>query len=338
MLPYLYSRLPSKAATGCNVARRFFTFQAGDFCMLREMKSNRKYLIGPLEQGMQKDHKGGRINHEELMGKPIRSIVRTHNGKGIYLLCINPVIHSRDTLLDAYGFMLHKPTLEEYVLNVPRACTPVYTKDASSIVSRMKRIGESVFIMIQVQMLDIEPGNRILEAGTGNGALTLYLARAVSSQGRVDTFDIRETHSNAAKKHVQRYDRGRFKDVVSFHLGDVADHVTHLADNSHEKDIFDGIMLDMPEPNKTIEALLPYLRNDRFIVCYLPNMTQVLDLVQATRGLPVIMESCIETEWKEWDVRATHIRSTDETAWICRPKNFDVKGHTAFLTKLRKTA
>ncbi|CDS08781.1 hypothetical protein LRAMOSA10142 [Lichtheimia ramosa] len=270
--------------------------------MLREMRSNRKYLIGPLEQGMQKDHKGGRINHEDLMGKPIRSIVRTHN--------------------DAYGFMLHKPTLEEYVLNVPRACTPVYTKDASSI----------------VQMLDIEPGNRILEAGTGNGALTLYLARAVSSQGRVDTFDIRETHSNAAKKHVQRYDRGRFKDVVSFHLGNVADHVTQLVDDDDEKEIFDGIMLDMPEPNKTIESLLPYLRNDRFIVCYLPNMTQVLDLVQAIRGLPVMMESCIETEWKEWDVRATYIRSTEETAWICRPKNFDVKGHTAFLTKLRKTA
>lgn len=39
-------------------------------------------------------------------------------------------------MVDAYGFMLHKPTLEEYVLNVPRACTPVYTKDASSIVSK----------------------------------------------------------------------------------------------------------------------------------------------------------------------------------------------------------
>lgn len=83
MLPYLYSRFSLIPATSRNVARRFFTFEAGDFCMLREMRSNRKYLIGPLEEGMQKDHKGGRINHEDLMGKPIRSIVRTHNGNGI---------------------------------------------------------------------------------------------------------------------------------------------------------------------------------------------------------------------------------------------------------------
>lgn len=133
MLPYLYSRCSLIPATSGHVARRFFTFEAGDFCMLREMRSNRKYLIGPLEQGMQKDHKGGRINHEDLMGKPIRSIVRTHNGNGIILF--KSVINEGNVFIDAYGFMLHKPTLEEYVLNVPRACTPVYTKDASSIVS-----------------------------------------------------------------------------------------------------------------------------------------------------------------------------------------------------------
>ena len=60
--------------------RSFSTFQAGDFCMLRELKSNRKYLVGPLEEGQHKDHKGGIIPHTQLMGMDVRSTVRTHNG------------------------------------------------------------------------------------------------------------------------------------------------------------------------------------------------------------------------------------------------------------------
>ncbi|KAI9315859.1 S-adenosyl-L-methionine-dependent methyltransferase [Dichotomocladium elegans] len=283
-------RAPGAAAT-------YTTMQAGDFCILREIKSNRKYLIGPLEAGQIKDHKGGVIDHADVIGKPVRSIVRTH--------------------IDNAGFMIHKPTLEEYVMNVQRACTPVYTKDASAI----------------VQMLDIEPGHNILEAGTGNGALTLYLARAVSLDGHVHTFDIRESHSRTAQKHVERYERGRYRDTVSFHLGDVTEMAPVIIPDFQ----VDGIVLDMPEPNKALEALLPVLKDDRFIVCYLPNMTQVLDLVKTIRALPVVLEACIETEWKEWEIRATQVRQTEDLAWVCRPKNYDVKGHTAFLAKLRKT-
>lgn len=186
-------------------------------------------------------------------------------------------------------------------------------------------------------MLDIDPGQRILEAGTGNGALTLYLARAVHGPGgRIDTFDVRESHANMAKKHIHRFRRGKYRDTVAFHIGSVADAAA-------PESTYDGIVLDMPDPSVVLESLLPSLCNDRFIVCYLPNMTQVLDLAQTIRSLPLVMEDCIESEWKEWEVRATVIRAKEKEnekhdAWVCRPKNFDVKGHTAFLVKLRKCA
>ncbi|CEP10341.1 hypothetical protein [Parasitella parasitica] len=206
-------------------------------------------------------------------------------------------------------------------------------------------------------MLDLEPGHRVLEAGTGNGSLTLYMARAVAGGGdcvgAIDTFDIRESHSDIARKHVERYSRGKYKPNVSFHVGAVADKLPEILTSTEEQ--YDAIALDMPEPCGQIPRLLPYLRNDRFMVCYLPNMTQVLALAELIIDLPLVMENCIEAEWKEWEVRATHIRSrlklkeengcvTDGTlslppdAWVCRPKNFDVRGHTAFLVKLRKSA
>lgn len=200
-------------------------------------------------------------------------------------------------------------------------------------------------------MLDLEPGHKVLEAGTGNGSLTLYMARAVAgggdNMGRIDTFDIRESHSNTARKHVERYARGRYQPVVKFHIGAVADKLPEITEPANQ---YDAMVLDMPEPCDQIPRLLPFLRNDRFLVCYLPNMTQVLALAELIIDLPLVMENCIEVEWKEWEVRATHIKHrlkkmVDEDvedvptdAWVCRPKNFDVKGHTAFLVKLRKSA
>ncbi|KAI8053153.1 S-adenosyl-L-methionine-dependent methyltransferase [Gilbertella persicaria] len=291
----------------CRQIRSFYTFEQGDFCMLRQLKSSKKIFVGPLEQAGTRSLRGGVVAHDDIIGKKTRSILNTQD--------------------ESFKYMAHFPTLEEYVTNVPRACTPIYPKDAATI----------------VQMLDLEPGHSVLEAGTGNGSLTLYMARAVAgnSAGRIDTFDIRESHSNTAKKHVERYARGRYSPHVSFHIGAVADQLPLLME---PKEQYDAIALDMPEPNDQIPRLLPYLRNDRFIVCYLPNMTQVLTLAEKILDLPLVMEACIEAEWKEWEVRATHIRSRQPSeeikpdAWVCRPKNFDVKGHTAFLVKLRKSA
>ncbi|KAG0737145.1 hypothetical protein G6F57_007172 [Rhizopus arrhizus] len=268
--------------------RYFTTFQEGDFCMLRQVRSNKKIFAGPLCPGGQRGTKEGVISHDCIIGKKPRSLIKINNDSAVY--------------------MAHFPTLGEYV-----------------------------------QLLDLEPGHKVLEAGTGNGSLTLHLARAVAGRdGKVDTFDLKSEHSRTAQRHVQRFSRGRYASTVNFHVGSVGDALMEL--NPSE---YDGIALDMPEPSEQIPKLLPFLRNDRFIVCYLPNMTQVLALGQFIEDLPLMMEDCLEVDWKEWEVRSTQIRSrlkedekqftpANAKAWICRPINFDVKGHTAFLVKLRK--
>ncbi|KAI8987680.1 S-adenosyl-L-methionine-dependent methyltransferase [Mycotypha africana] len=313
--------------------RNYSSFQYGDFCMLRQTKSNKTYFVGPLEAGNQKSIKGVPVYHDEIVGKRPRTVLTTES-------------QTHGFLIERQRYMLHFPTLDEYVVNVPRACTPIYPKDASAI----------------VQLLDLEPGHKVIEAGTGNGSLSLYMARAVAgkgeesdSSGRIDSFDVRENHSKTAKKHIERYARRRYSSIISLHIGSVADKLSEMMMPNEQ---YDAVALDMPEPNAEIPRLLPYLKNDRFIVCYLPNITQVLSLAKCIIDLPLVLEDCIETEWKEWEVRATHIRSklrermennisTEDMditaglptdAWVCRPKNFDVKGHTAFLVKLRKAA
>lgn len=80
------------------------------------------------------------------------------------------VVGSRKKVL----YRIHRPSLAEYTDNSPRLVTPIYSQDASLIVS----------------LLDLNPTLpradsadkarfEIFEAGTGHGALTLHLARGI---------------------------------------------------------------------------------------------------------------------------------------------------------------
>lgn len=60
---------------------RFYkTFEQGDFCMLRQVKSNKKVFVGPLEETGERGVKGGAIAHSSIIGKPVRSVIRTKDG------------------------------------------------------------------------------------------------------------------------------------------------------------------------------------------------------------------------------------------------------------------
>lgn len=60
--------------------RSYNTFEQGDFCMLRQVRSNKKFFVGPLEQTGERGVKGGAIAHDSIIGKKPRSVIRTANG------------------------------------------------------------------------------------------------------------------------------------------------------------------------------------------------------------------------------------------------------------------
>ncbi|RFU25298.1 hypothetical protein B7463_g11037, partial [Scytalidium lignicola] len=113
-------------------------------------------LAGPLQSDRRlKLDRGAYIAFNDIIGKGIRDVVPTSK--------------------QAIQYRIHEPSLAEYATLSPRLVTPIYPQDASLIVS----------------LLDLHPtvpGNtsepceeklEIFEAGTGHGALTLYLARAI---------------------------------------------------------------------------------------------------------------------------------------------------------------
>ncbi|KAI7832158.1 S-adenosyl-L-methionine-dependent methyltransferase [Kickxella alabastrina] len=282
-------------------------FQPGDMVLLRDCTAptTKLTLLGPLAPLQNHGTRHGILPHALILGQHPRARVSAQTTKG-----------------PRGSFMLHRPTLAEYTLHCARKCTPIYPKDSAAITA----------------MLDLTTGDRVLEAGTGNAALTLALARAVGPHGAVHTVERHPETRKHAEKLVAEFDRARLLPAVRFHTGDVADVGPEIIPPGAQ---FDGIVLDMPTPWTQLPALHPLLKTDRYAVCYLPSMTQVVDLVRECRAWPLLVEDVVEVAWREWDVREAAVRGSlvpgGERAVVCRPTHAPL-GHTAFLVKLRKCA
>lgn len=90
--------------------------------------------------------------------------LKTRNGK-VNSLEHNLVIgkNNGDVLkLKDIPYRLQRVSLADYVLHMKRVATPSYPKD----------------IQVMLSMADVRQGSFVLEAGSGSGALTLYLSSA----------------------------------------------------------------------------------------------------------------------------------------------------------------
>ena len=112
--------------------------------------------------------------------------------------------------------------MADFTLEMPRIATVVYPKDIGAI----------------LVYGDIFPGARVLEAGTGSGALTSALLRAVGPTGSVASYDVRSDMLERARSNVESL----FSDTsnLSLNLGDVGE--------GFSEEGLDRIVLDLPEP------------------------------------------------------------------------------------------
>lgn len=141
-------------------------FRDGDLVQLTDPKGRHSTIT--LQAGKTYHSHKGNFGHDELIGAPEGTVVRTNGGQ---------------------DFLALRPLLSDFVLSMPRGATVVYPKDAAQIVG----------------LADIYPGARVLEAGAGSGALTCSLLRAVGEAGRVSSYERRPEFAAVARKNVERF-------------------------------------------------------------------------------------------------------------------------------------
>jgi tRNA (adenine57-N1/adenine58-N1)-methyltransferase catalytic subunit len=161
----------------------------------------------------------------------------------------------------------------------------------------------------------IGPGSRVAEAGAGSGALTLFLAHAVGTIGRVISYDRRPEFLEVARGNVAS---AGYADRVDFRARDVA------AAGLDEAEL-DAVILDLAEPWSVLPAARTALRWGGFVATYTPTYNQLERTVQGLRS-----HGFEEIRSLELIERELHVG-----AGGTRPE-FEMLGHTGFLASGRK--
>ncbi len=251
--------------------------QAGEKILLVDQR-DRTYLF-PLEVGGVYHTHAGTLAHDDLIGRPEGS--RAVTSKGMVLVAF-------------------RPRFADYVLKMPRGAQVVYPKDLGPI----------------VVYADVFPGARVLEAGSGSGALTIALCRAVGEHGRVVSYELRPEHRERALANVEDF-FGKTPDRLELRGGDVAE-----AGGRPER--FDRVILDLAQPWEPLEALRPALEPGAVLCAYLPTTVQVQQLVLALPRAGFLHVETFETLKRSWHVTERSVRPDHRMI-----------GHTGFLTLAR---
>ena len=252
----------------------------GDLVILVD-KVGRRHRVR-LRAGERYSVHSGFILHDDLIGRLEGSMVTTQ--LGARLLAV-------------------RPTFGEQVTGRRREAQPIYPKDLGAIL-----IGA-----------DVHPGARVLEAGTGTGALTMAVLRAVGPSGWVVSYEVRDEFLEAAKRAIVET-LGELPPNLMLKLGDVYLGV-------EERDM-DRVLLDLPEPWQAAETAKAALRPGGIAFAHCPNVSQVqrfFDCLRELKGFGML--EAFELLQRGWTVRGRSMRPSHRMV-----------AHTGFLCFARRLA
>lgn len=191
-------------------------------------------------------------------------------------------------------YRLLRPRLGDVLRMLERKAQVILPKDAARILLEC----------------GIGPGHRVAEAGVGSAGLTVVLAHAVGSQGRVLGFDVRGDHLRVARGNLERAGLADRVDLVE---GDVTDNL--------EADGLDALVLDVPDPGRVLPAVADRLAVGATAACYTPLVSQMEAARRAMEDAGFGEVRSLETLEREWINRGTGSRPDTK-----------MLGHTGFVT------
>jgi tRNA (adenine57-N1/adenine58-N1)-methyltransferase len=311
-------------------------FAAGETVLLLDRGENRRLIT--LRAGAKAHGHKGYLEHDRIIGAREGIVVRSSSGA---------------------TYVVFRPRLSEYALEMPRRSAIVYPKDVGII----------------LVWADIYPGATVVESGLGSGSLTLALHRAVGPTGQVIVYEQRADMIKSAVTNITKYaapgqqpaqpdirlverppddldateaeeasdeapQAQKPDQAASTAESDQPSEATEPSMSSNliirEANIYDGIfeadvdriVLDLPEPWRVVPHALDRLRSGGVIACYSPSIIQVQRTVEAleeTRGFTQI--ESLEVLYRPWQIKGQAVRPVQQMV-----------SHTAFLTFARRLA
>jgi tRNA (adenine57-N1/adenine58-N1)-methyltransferase len=246
-------------------------FSYGDKVLLIDGKQ-RRYLI-TLAEGAEFHSHAGFVAHAEIVGRPEGS--RLQSTKGARYIAL-------------------RPTLEDFVVEMPRGAQVIYPKDLAPI----------------CMLADIGPGVRVLESGVGSGALSMTMLRYGA---HITGYELREDFANRAVTNVRS-----FLGEQALERYDVQ--VRDCYEGIDATDI-DRVVLDLPEPWQVVPHAQRIMKPGGILVAYTPSITQAVQTREAMANPSWTGTRTLEVLHRGWYIEGMAVRPDHRMV-----------AHTGFLT------
>lgn len=249
-------------------------FRIGDRALLIDSKK-RRYVI-ELKHGGEFHSHSGFVAHADIIGRPEGSRVESTRGS---------------------RYIVVRPTLEDFVIEMPRGAQVIYPKDLAPI----------------CMLADIGPGIRVLESGVGSGALSMAMLRYGAD---VTGYEIREDFARRAQSNVVSFLGDDIASRYRIEIRDCYEGIDGLG--------FDRVVLDLPEPWRVVPHAENALRLGGILVAYTPSITQAAKTREALASSRWVEARTLEVLHRTWHIEGQSVRPDHRMV-----------AHTGFLTVAR---
>lgn len=247
----------------------------GDYVLLY-LDDKRTYMVKAERGKVLHTHKGF-VKIDDLIGKEFGTRVKSSLG---------------------VEFIAFKPSIRDYIFKSSRGTQIIYPKDIALI----------------ILFGNIQPGSRVVEAGTGTGALTTALASYVRPDGRVYSYEIRSELLEIARRNLERAGVLEYVELKS-------KDITLGIDESN----VDSVVLDMAEPWLVVPHAYRALKGSGSFISFSPTIDQVVRTVEELK-----MNNFANIETIECLVRKMRVEKGKT-----RPETL-MTGHTGYMVFARK--
>ena len=196
-----------------------------------------------------------------------------------------------------HTFKIMKPNINDFIDIMDRRCSILLKKDIGLVLAHT----------------GLGAGSKVVDAGTGAGAIALNFGNVVGSEGHVYTYEIREDFAEVAKKNIG-----------NFGIENVTVKNQNIKDGIDE-DNLDLVFLDLPKPFEIFEEVWDSLNVGGWLAVYAPYIDQAKLSYRVANKLGFYDIEIIELLERGLEIRQQGVR----------PKTRMV-GHSGYLLFARK--
>ena len=196
-----------------------------------------------------------------------------------------------------HTFKIMKPNINDFIDIMDRRCSILIQKDIGQVLVHT----------------GLGAGSRVVDAGTGAGAIALNFGNVVGPQGQVYTYEIREDFAEVAKKNIDNFGITN----IEVKNKDIKEGI--------DEDNIDLVFLDLPKPYEIFEDVWDCLNVGGWLCVYAPYVGQAEISYRIAKKLGFYNIEIIELLERGLEVRQQGVR----------PKTRMV-GHSGYLVFARK--